>query len=262
MQKIGPNIELIEKLKEGGTANIYLGVNSWTGFPVAVKELKPNFFKNQFVRDKFQDEANLYLDLNHPNIVKLENYIDAGDKHFLVMEFIEGYNLSDYQNKFTGPMPVGMSALLCVEVLKALSFAHDRNVVHLDVKPANIMLSDSNEVKVLDFGISVDLSSQKVDKLLGTPSYMSPEQITGYGIDHRTDIYAMGITLYELITGRPPFHASNDRMELFSAIKNKPVPELKSEPGINKIIQRATAKDKRERYQNCQEFINDLQVFI
>lgn len=265
MPRIGPNIELIEKLKEGGTANVYLGVNTWTGYPVAVKELKPAFFKSQFVRDKFLDEANLYLELNHPNIVKLENYIDAGDRHYLVMEYIEGYNLSDYQNNVTGPMPTSMAALLCIEVLKALHYAHSRpgrQIVHLDIKPANVMLSDKNEVKVLDFGISQDMSESKSDKLLGTPSYMSPEQISGSGIDHRTDIYATGITLYELITGRPPFANSRDRQELFDAIRNKNIPEISGAEDITRVIRKATAKDKKNRYDNCQDFISDLEKFV
>ncbi|MDC1194294.1 serine/threonine protein kinase [Crocinitomicaceae bacterium] len=262
MAKIGENIEIIQKLKEGGTANVYRGLDTWTGFPVAVKELKSNFFKSEFVRQKFIQEANQYLYLNHPNIVKLKNFIDAGDTAYLVMEFVDGHNLNDYQNNITGPMPVGMAALLITEVLKALDHAHDNGVYHLDIKPANIMLSEKNEVKVLDFGIAQDVSEKNSDKMVGTPSYMSPEQIDGKGIDERTDVYAAGVTLYELITGAPPFSQCKDRTELFQAIKNTPVPIIQGERFINTIIQKATSKKKKNRYASYKEFYADLMEVV
>ncbi len=262
MKRIGANIEIIEKLNEGGTANVYLGVNSWTGFPVAIKELKSNYFKSEFVRKKFKEEANKYLYLDHPNIVKLQDFIDEGDTQYLVMEYIDGFNLNDYQNKVTGPMPVSMAALLMVEVLKALEYAHKKGVVHLDIKPSNIMLSEQEEIKVLDFGISQDLSEGQSDKLLGTPTYMSPEQIKASGIDHRTDIYAAGITLYELIVGRPPFYDSRTREELFESILTKQVPEIYGKNEINDIIQKATSKNKDDRYIDCETFANDLSSLV
>ena len=262
MKTIGVNIELVEKLNEGGTANVFLGVNSWTGFPVAIKELKSNYFKSDFVRNKFKAEANKYLYLNHPNIVKLQDFIDEGGTQYLVMEYIEGYNLNEYQNKFTGPMPVPMAALLMIETLSALGYAHANGIVHLDVKPSNIMLSENEEIKVLDFGISKDISDGQTDKLLGTPSYMSPEQIKGQGIDHRTDIYAVGITLYELIVGKPPFSDSKDREELFDLIQSGSIPPIRGNDTVNEIIQKATAKNKAERYQSCEAFSIALTALI
>lgn len=262
MSLIGPNIELIDKLKEGGTANVYLGVDTWTGFPVAVKELKPNFFESEYVRDKFISEANQYLYLKHPNIVGLQNFIDAGTSQYLVMDYVDGYNLSDYTDQVTGPMPPTMAALFVIEVLNALAYAHAKKVIHLDIKPANIMLSNENEIKVLDFGIAHESGESNVDKIMGTPSYMSPEQVVGKDIDHRTDIYAVGITLYELITGKPPFADSNDRQELFWNIKNKNVPTIPGGGAINDIIQKATQKNKMKRYKDCEAFIHDLQKLI
>lgn len=262
MRTVGVNIEIVEKLNEGGTANVFLGVNSWTGFPVAIKELKSNYFKSDFVRKKFKDEANKYLYLNHPNIVKLQDFIDEGDTQYLVMEYIEGDNLNEYQNKFTGPMPVPMAALLMIETLSALGYAHDEGVVHLDVKPSNIMLTTNEEIKVLDFGISQDLSDGQSDKLLGTPSYMSPEQIRSDGIDHRTDIYAVGITLYELIVGKPPFSDSKDREELFDLIQSGSIPPIPGNDAVTEIIRKATAKNKSDRYQDCEAFSKDLTTLI
>ena len=258
MRRIGPNIEIVESLNEGGTASIYLGVNTWSGRPVAIKELKSDFFKNDYVRGKFIEEANQYLYLNHPNIVRLIDFIDEKSAQYLVMEYVDGQNLFEYQRNVTGPMPVSMAALLISEVLLALQYAHENNVVHLDIKPANIMLSNNNEVKVLDFGISQDMNGKKSEKLMGSPSYMSPEQIDSRDIDHRSDIYSLGVTLYELITGRVPYDDVQSREELFHAIRLKPVPSIGRDHAINRIIAKSTAKRKEERFQSCDEFRNSL----
>ena len=261
MKKIGPNIEIVEKLNEGGTACIYLGVNTWSGNPVAIKELKSDFFKNDFVRRKFKEEANQYLYLTHPNIVRLIDFIDEKSAQYLVMEYVDGQNLFEYQKNVTGPMPVSMAALLICEVLKALQYAHENNVVHLDIKPANIMLSNRDEVKVLDFGISQDMNGKKPEKLMGSPSYMSPEQLDSRGIDHRSDIYSLGITLYELITGSLPFDGARSRDELFEAIRHQKVPSIKSHT-IDRIIAKSTAKRKEDRFQSCDEFRKYLSIYI
>jgi len=174
------------------------------------------------------------------------------------MEYVDGQNLFEYQRNVTGPMPVSMAALLISEVLLALQYAHEKNVVHLDIKPANIMLSNNNEVKVLDFGISQDMNGKKSEKLMGSPSYMSPEQIDSRDIDHRSDIYSLGVTLYELITGRVPYDDVQSREELFHAIRLKPVPSIGRDHAINRIIAKSTAKRKEERFQSCDEFRNSL----
>ena len=262
MKRIGPNIEIVESLNEGGTALIYLGVNTWSGRPVAIKELKSDFFKNDYVRGKFKEEANQYLYLNHPNIVKLIDFIDDKSSQYLVMEYVEGQNLFEYQRNVTGPMPVSMAALLISEVLLALQYAHENKVVHLDIKPANIMLSENNEVKVLDFGISQDMNGKKSEKLMGSPSYMSPEQIDAQQVDHRSDIYSLGITLYELITGQVPYGEAQSREELFQYIRRHPVPSIGRDHPINRIISRSTAKRKEDRFQTCDEFRKSLMPLI
>ena len=269
MKKIN-NIQIIQPLNSGGTAEVYLGVDVFTGTPVAVKELKPSFFKSEFVREKFLEEANQYLYLDHPNIVKLKDFIKHDETHYLVMEYVDGKNLSDHISKVTGPIPIQNIALFLNEVLSAIGYVHTKGLIHLDIKPSNIMLSDRNEIKVIDFGISHDSNGKDLDSVMGSPSYMSPEQIEGKNIDFRSDIYSLGITLYEMVTGKLPFSNCESREEMFSAIKNNDVPYVKVpydfdemyEDKINEIIQKSTKKDMKDRYQSCEEFQLDLLEFL
>jgi serine/threonine-protein kinase len=264
-------IEIVKRLDAGGSANLYLGINLQTGLPVAVKELKDFLFKNAYARKKFQEEANRYLYLNHPNIVQLENLILYPDKGYLVMEYIEGKNLREYMKTVTGPMPFQNAALLISETLNALSYAHEQGVIHLDIKPSNIMLSSDNVVKLIDFGISQSRERANNDGvIMGTPYYMSPEQIDGKNIDERTDIYSLGITLYELVTGRLPFSTSGNSEQLLKTIKKeeiKPIVALNRydkelEDEMNEIILLATAKNSEDRFRNCQEFKEALEGII
>jgi len=264
------NIELIQVLNTGGTSNVYLGVDMYTGLPVAVKELKANMFKSDFVREKFIEEANKYLYLDHPNIVKLKDFIITEDNHYLVMEYVEGKNLYDYMSTVTGPLPLQNVALLLNEVLSALGYVHDKNLIHLDVKPANIMLSSSNTVKLVDFGISIDKENNTNNKRMGSPAYMSPEQVEEKDLDFQSDIYSTGIAMFELLTGKLPFQFYETREELFQAILTNKMPLLKTnnsldekfEVEINRIFKKATHKNKAERYLSCEAFQMDIMQFI
>jgi serine/threonine protein kinase len=264
------NIELVQVLNSGGTATVYLGVDLHTGEPVAVKELKANMFKSDFVREKFIEEANQYLYMDHPNIVKLKDFIITNENHYLVMEYVDGKNLYDYMTTVTGPLPMQNVALLLNEVLSALSYVHKRNLIHLDIKPSNIMLSTSNSVKLVDFGISQDNKSIQHDKPMGSPAYMSPEQVEGEKVDFQTDIYSTGIAMFELLTGRLPFNHCESRDELFHVIKLNKMPLLEAnnsldkahENEMNRIFQKATKKNKKERYQSCEAFQLDIIQFI
>ncbi len=268
--KLINNIELVQVLNSGGTAIVYLGIDLFTGHPVAVKELKANMFKSDFVRKKFIEEANQYLYLDHPNIVKLKDFIITNDNHYLVMEYIEGKNLYDHLSTVTGPLPLQNVALLLNEVLSALGYVHGRNLIHLDVKPSNIMLSSNHSVKLVDFGISHDKKSNACDKPIGSPAYMSPEQVDGDEVDFQSDIYSAGITMYELLTGSLPFQSCQTREELFEAIKSNKLPRLKAnnsldlehEDEMNRIFQKATNKNKNDRYQSCEAFQLDIIQFI
>jgi len=269
--QITETIQIIESIKPGGTANLYLGVDLTCGEPLVIKELKPGFFKSELVREKFIEEANRYLYLDHPNIVKLKDFIDLKDRQYLVMEYIEGNDLSDYINKISGPLPLFNIALIMNEVLSALYYVHEKDLIHLDIKPSNIMLTNDDRVKLIDFGIAHDNSNGAIKNIMGSPYYMSPEQLVEGGrIDHRSDVYSVGITIYELLTGKLPFSDCNSKEELYEAIKTKPIPKVKSlfhvddkfELEINKIIQKATFKDPEARFQSCQELQIALLKFL
>lgn len=273
MQRIA-YIEIIKELNAGGTSKIYLGVNTHTGFPVAVKELDSQLFRNPEIKRLFINEANRYLYLDHPNIVKLEDLLllPTHDTGYLVMEYIDGKNLKEYIKGVTGPLPFENAAMFVNEALKAIEFAHESGFIHNDIKPSNIMLNDQMEIKVIDFGISIDINQQQILENMFTPYYASPEQtIIGRTVDKRTDIYSMGITLYELVVGRPPFSGINlSRSELIEKVRTGKIPEVKSnhvynQPYlnlINNIIQKATQKDPDSRYQNCESFRDDLESML
>jgi len=254
---------------------VHFGINEYTGFPVAIKELNPKLLADASMREKFIGEANNYLYLEHKNIVKLEDLIllDGSASGYLIMEYIDGDNLKDYLRKMTGPMPIAMASAMIIETLDALAYAHEQNVVHLDIKPGNIMLcSRTNMIKLIDFGISANLSKQQDKTIMGTPYYMSPEQLVGQDmVDFRSDIYSVGITLYELIKGKTPFAHSQTREELKENIQNKDVPRItesfyaqeeKLLPTINRIIYKSTQKDPDDRYDDCRDFIEDLNLIL
>jgi serine/threonine-protein kinase len=264
-------IDILQEINAGGTATVYLGVNLNTGFQVAVKEPQSYLYKNPHFKSLFKLEANHYLELDHPNIVKLEDLILDQDEGYLVMEYVEGRNLREYIKEITGPLPFHNAALFLNEVLNAIAYTHNCGYVHMDIKPANIMISNQDEIKVIDFGISLDTKKKFNAEIMGTPYYMSPEQINGTNIDNRSDIYSLGVTLFELVTGKPPFAGADvSRDELLEFVKTVSLPSVspkneheKPMTGlINHIIQKATAKNPDDRYQNCEEFQEDLMQII
>jgi serine/threonine protein kinase len=270
MSKRISHFEIVEHLNAGGTANIYLGWDFHSGYQVAIKELNPAFFANKMMLLNFKKEANRYLELDHPNIVRLKDFILLSNTGYLVMEYIKGKNLREYLKQISGPMPLSNVSLFMMETMAALGFAHDQDVVHLDIKPSNIMLTDENEIKLIDFGISSEGKKSAGAEIMGSPYYMSPEQINGDDIDYRTDIYSIGITIYELLTGKLPFDGDLSKEELFNLIKTEPLPLYVSpnyidqihEEEVNRILQKATSKNPENRYQSCEEFTIDLLQFL
>lgn len=263
--KIINNYILERKLGDGGMGEVYYAKHNKVDREVAIKVLHSHLFHNENIHNRFKNEANALIKLNHPNIVKIFDYVEQENFACLIMEYINGYTLDDYILKISGPLPSEKAVSVIIPVLEAVQYAHDNNVFHRDIKPANIMISkDGNKVRIMDFGIakltdSKNFKTTHANTQLGTPFYMSPEQIKGLPFSRRSDIYSLGVTLFEMVTGKCPYHGITSLFDLQSRIVNQPLP-LTSEyyPGVSQRIQNAiaiaTQKDPELRFQTCSDF--------
>jgi len=258
------NYEIKKLLGEGGMGNVYLAEHTQLGRKVAVKSLHPQLVKNEGLRARFKNEASTMAHLQHPKIVTLYDYVEEKDGLFLVMEFVEGLPLDEYIKEKSGPIPSEIAIPMMMQILDAFSYAHSKGIVHRDIKPSNIIISDRDEIKILDFGIAKLLSEAgnkltKTGTQMGTVFYMSPEQVQGKDIDIRSDIYSLGVTFYQMLTGISPYDGMTTEFEVYSKIVSEPLPNASSlYPGVpeflDKVILKATAKNKADRFQSCEEF--------
>ena len=248
---------------------VYQGFDPVIGRTVAIKTmltegLAPAEFED--FKARFQREAQAAGMLNHPNIVTVYDFGEDSGVLYLAMEFLEGRSLQDIVEE-EGVLPVERIIPVYEQVCGALDLAHTHKIIHRDVKPANIMILNSGIVKMTDFGIAKMLATgmTQAGQILGTPNYMSPEQVRGRQIDGRSDIFSLGVILYELVTGEKPFGGQNITTVIYRIINENPIPprELDStiHPGLSYVIQKALAKSPEERYQTCREFADDLKNY-
>ncbi|MBI5249790.1 MAG: protein kinase [Desulfomonile tiedjei] len=248
-----------DMLAEGGWSIVYRGVHSYLNFPVAIKMLKHNMARDPEFLGKFQDEAKIIAQLNHDNIVKVYDIEHVSRTVFIIMEHLEGITLRHIlRNKLRLPYPRMLQIL--VQVCAGLEYAHQQGIVHQDVKPGNIFIENSDRVKIVDFGLASPIGGCS-DDLPGTVFYMAPEQIEGEPVDARTDVYSLGITAFEMATGRRPF--PDDVCSVLKAhiTESTPDPRIFNPdlpPEFGAFISKATQKDPAARYQNCREVILDL----
>lgn len=256
-------------IAEGGTARVYWGIDLRSGFPVAIKELKARHFRNQLLRDKFKKvETQLYLYMRHPNIPKLIDFIDMHEKEqlYIIMEFIEGRSLEDYIYKEIGPIPENRALPMFLEILDTVDCLHQNGVLHLDIKSNNVMLQPDGKIKLIDLGIASRISNAGNSSGFGTPAYMPPEQSEKGQCGRYTDIFALGVMLFEMLTGRLPF-LGETVSEIKSKIKYSPTPMMcEFYPPIGKdlqlLVERALAKEPMARYQSCGEFKNFIREYM
>jgi tRNA A-37 threonylcarbamoyl transferase component Bud32 len=263
--------KVLKELGRGAMGVVYLGKDPTIQRFVAIKTMRLDEIddadKLQEVKARFFREAESTGRLSHPNIVTI---YDAGEEHelgYIAMEVLEGTTLKQWSRKPNLIPPDKLIPTLAT-VADALDYAHQQGVVHRDIKPANIMLTKDQVVKVMDFGIAKMASSSKTqtDLVLGTPTYMSPEQIAGKKVDGRSDIFSLGVVMFELLTGRPPFTADNVSALLF-AIAHSPHPPLASlrsdlPPMVQEVLNRALKKDAVHRYRRAAEFAQDLRACV
>jgi serine/threonine-protein kinase len=262
--------ELREELGRGAMGVVYHAHDPVIGRDVAVKTMHLSEAGTGMSREelvgRFQTEARAAGLLTHPNIVVI---YDAGEEEglfYITMEMVEGRSLQallDANQSF--PLPRVMR--LMEQVCSALDFAHQHNVVHRDVKPANLVLTSDDTVKITDFGTAkiLQFGTTQTAHAIGTPSYMSPEQVKGKPVDGRSDIFSLGVILYELMTGEKPFPGQNITTVIYKIINEEPIPprslDSSIHPGLSAVIARALAKDPALRYQNCHELLDALQNY-
>jgi serine/threonine protein kinase len=265
---IGKNIlnyEIKALIGEGGMGNVYLAEHTQVSRKVAVKVLLPQFLKNEEIKTRFKNEASTLAHLQHPNIVGLFDYLEDESGMYLIMEYVEGVELGDHIAKVTGPMPENVVVPIMTQVLSAFSYAHSKGIVHRDIKPANILITKDGSVKILDFGIARILGEgnsnlTKTGTQMGTVYYMSPEQVQGKKVDIRSDIYSLGVTFYQMLTGVNPYKDLHTEYEVYSRIVKDDLPPASNVyPGVpnylETIVNRALQKDPSDRFQNCDEFL-------
>lgn len=268
--KIINNYVIERKLGGGGMGDVYYAKHNKVEREVAIKVLHSHLFSNESIHNRFKNEANALIKLNHPNIVKIFDYVEQDNFACLVMEYIDGYTLDDYISKITGPLPSPKASMLICSIIDAVQYAHDNNVYHRDIKPANIMINnEGNRVRIMDFGIakltdSKNFKTTHANTQLGTPFYMSPEQIKGLPYTRMSDIYSLGVTLFEMVTGKCPYHHITSLFELQSKIVNEPLPQTTDyypevSIRIQNAITKATQKTPELRFQSCAEFKDYLQ---
>jgi len=257
-KQIGPYI-IQEKLGEGGMGVVYKGIHKDIEQTVAIKVLYPQYAKDENFRERFKREAKVQAKLHHPNVVNILNYLEDEDGNmYIVMEYVGGGSLEDKMR--TGKISLSDSVSVIIQVLNALSYMHSNGIIHRDIKPSNIMFADSI-VKVSDFGIAKPMSDKGLTKtgaIVGTVWYMAPEIIKGEAPTPASDLYAVGVILYQLLTGRTPFYGKTDFEVMKSHLEKEPQPpetlNPNLPPGTWDLVKKALAKSPRERFSSADEF--------
>jgi serine/threonine-protein kinase len=254
------------ELGRGGMATVFKGTDTVLGRPVAVKVLSPQYSGDANFVTRFRREAQAAASLNHPNLVSVYDTGTDDGVHFIVMEYVEAKTLADYLAGGGRIMPE-RSIEIAEAVCDALSVAHAHGIIHRDIKPANIMITSKGDVKVTDFGIARVISGAdtlaQTAAVLGTASYLSPEQAQSQQVDQRSDIYSLGVALYEMVTGRPPFSGDSPVMVASKHVLEQPTPPSKLNadvsPELEAVIMKALAKNPDNRYQDADEMKADLE---
>lgn len=267
VDRIG-NCRILGEIGSGGMAVVYKAVQEPLGRLVAIKALKPSIAVDSGFAKRFEREAHFMASLQHENILHVYDFIKERGTMYIVMEYVQGIDLYDLL-ELTPRLPIDVAAILTLQVARALDYAHFRGIIHRDIKPANVMISNHGEVKLMDFGIARDDKLSDLTETgtgLGTPSYMSPEQILGDKLDFRSDIFSVGIVLYQMLTGRKPF-VEDDARTVMQKIRldrytsprkmNAAVPR-----SLERIMGRCMEKMPANRYPTTQALIDDLMDFL
>jgi serine/threonine protein kinase len=262
-------LEKVELIAAGGMAQIFRAWQPSLERYVVIKKLKDEFLMQDETLERFRREARALASVLHENIAHVYDFVDAREP-YLLMEFIDGVDVSDVITKL-GNIPGEVAACILLGVAKGASFIHSRELVHRDIKPSNIRLTTRGEVKLMDFGIALNLNPEnegltRPGLMVGSPSYLSPEQILGDAVSAQSDIFLLGVTLYEMLTGAKPFKDSSGK-SIFQKIREAsfvPVREMNRtvSPKLEKIVKRCLMARPEDRYESVRKLISDLEDFL
>ena len=249
-----------------GMATIYRGVDLRNGRAVAIKVPHPEVESDPALFDRFQREAEIGASLDHPGVMKVYQDTDRS-RVYMVMEWVNGRLLRQILQE-QHKLPADRAIRIAVEICDVLQYIHEHGVVHRDLKPENIMVDADDRIKLIDFGIASKTGSRrltfgKLSQVMGTPEYISPEQVKGKRGDGRSDIYALGVMLYEMLTGKTPFSGPNPFAVMNDRLLNHPLPPSEADssigPELQEVLYRALEREPRQRYATANEFAWDLQ---
>ena len=267
-QKISDRYQIIKTIGEGGMANVYLAYDTILDRDVAVKVLRGDLATDDTFVRRFQREALSASSLSHPNIIEVYDVGEDNGSYYIVMEYIKGKHLKQLL-KQRGKLTLTEVVDIMLQVTDGMSVAHDNYIIHRDIKPQNIMILENGLIKITDFGIAMALNSTQLtqtNSVMGSVHYLPPEQASGKGATIQSDVYSMGILMYELLTGELPFRGDNaveialkQIKEPFPSVRDK-VPSIPQ--SIENIIYKATAKNTKNRYSDARELHDDLKTAL
>lgn len=263
-QQMGP-YQLLREIGGGGMGTVYEAEDARLGRRVAVKLLPPEYSRDRRAKERFIREARAAAAVDHPNLCTVHDVGESEGRLYLVLSFYEGETLKERIRR--GPLQIAEARDIAIQVARGLARAHEAGIVHRDVKPANVMLTRRGEAKILDFGIARlqgdEVSLTRTGASWGTPAYMSPEQARGDAVDDRTDVWSLGMMLYEMLTGRRPFGGESLEAVVSAILTREPEPLERVRPDVPpelaRVVERALAKDPAERYGSAAELLEDLE---
>src|SRR5262245_19762617 len=262
LQRLG-KYQIVGKIGQGAMGEVYKAHDPILNRDVAIKTMSAAIGTDEDLRKRFHREAQSAARLNHPNIITVYDFGEEQGKIYMAMELLEGTDLKDLIGRHT-PMTLERKLGLMEQICDGLAFAHAKEVVHRDLKPANLHIQPNGQIKIMDFGLAKLSSSDmtRAGMIMGTPNYMSPEQVRGEKADTRSDVFALGAVFYELLANRKPFDADSLHAVLFQVMQSEPEPLLNLvpdlPPALAQVIERAMLKDPTQRFRDAREMRDAL----